>query len=390
MALNFSDKGITNSVSRLTFNGPNLQPIKDWSERTINGVTCSVSDGVGYLNGTSTAGSWQRIETGSITLSAGTYTIYFFTNFIQLDDGKNRLAYIGIGLRNSAHEDLFHFNGAGYKTFTLSGTETFDIVFWWNTSGMIFSNTYVKSMVRQGGYNPSYKFNPYGPNNIVKKLIKDGLTVWCEPHLYTLVNTGRPSYIFRITSTEEPTGTTGSPPSGSTVFFRDGVEATWYEGETSESTSSVVPSSVATPVLTNLYTGSYGAYVENTNSFAVDAYYRLSNEGDEYTKKGTIAANTKATWVGLTHTEHVALYVYFRVAATKTTVTTTNTYYGNINGTNGGRHKGPVTPDGLQRWNYTGTVADDVVFTATKSTVSHTTTSSENVDSSVASLSMHR
>lgn len=376
MALEFNDL----EVSRLFFNGHNLQPIKDWSSRKINGVECSIQKGTGYLNGLSTAGSWQRVESQAITLSPGTYTLYFFTNW-----NSN---YIGLGLYNSNHQDLYQINTQRYKSFTLTSTETFDIIFWWNAGGFQFEGIYIQSMLKKGGYDPSVSFEPYGPNNIVKKLIKDGLTVWCEPHSYTLVNTGQPSYIFRITSTEEPTGTTGSPSSGSTVFFGDGVEATWYEGEISESVSSVVPSSVAAPVLRNVFTGSYGAYVKNTNSFAVDAYYRLSNGSSEYTKRTTIEANKESPWIGLTSEANVTLYVYFRVAGTKTTGTTTNTYYGNISGTKGSRSKGPVTPDGLQRWNYTGTVTDDVVFTATKTSESHTTTSSVNVDSSIVYLGL--
>ena len=218
MALKFNES----EVSRLFFNGQNLQPIKDWSSRKINGVECSIQKGTGYLNGLSTAGSWQRVQSQAITLSPGTYTLYFFTNW-----NSN---YIGLGLYNSNHQDLYQINTQRYKSFTLTATETFDIIFWWNAGGFQFENIYIQSMLKKGGYDPSVSFDPYGPNNTVKKLIKDGLTVWCEPHSYTLVNTGQPSYVFRITSTEEPTGTTGSPPSGSTVFFGDGVEAAWYEG----------------------------------------------------------------------------------------------------------------------------------------------------------------
>lgn len=159
MALKFNGS----TVNTIKYGGRNLQPIKDWSQRTINGVTCSIKDGVGYLNGTSTAGSWQQTEIGTIVLPAGTYTLYFFTNW----DSN----YIGLGLYNSNHQDLYQINTQRYKSFTLTSTETFNIVFWWQTSGMVFDNIWIKSMVRPGTYDPTTEYDQYGPDNSIANLI---------------------------------------------------------------------------------------------------------------------------------------------------------------------------------------------------------------------------
>jgi len=150
-----------NSVNTIKYSGRNLQPIKDWSERTINGVTCSIKDGVGYLNGTSTAGSWQQTEIGTIILPAGTYTIYFWTNFVQASDPQ-WLINIGLGLRNSAYDNLYICNTNKYRTFTLTEQQTFNIVFWWRVGGIVFDNIWIKSMVRPGTYDPSTEYDQYG------------------------------------------------------------------------------------------------------------------------------------------------------------------------------------------------------------------------------------
>ena len=139
MALRFNGS----AVNTIKYSGRNLQPIKDWSKRTINGVTCYIKDGVGYLNGTSTAGSWQQTEIGTVVLPAGTYTIYFWTNFVQTTDPQ-LLSKIGLGLRNSSYENLYPCNTNKYRTFTLTEQQTFNIVFWWHTGGMVFNNIWIK------------------------------------------------------------------------------------------------------------------------------------------------------------------------------------------------------------------------------------------------------
>lgn len=170
MALKYNNSP---NVRKIIFNGTNLQPINDWAERTIYNVDCSVSDGVGYLNNTSTAGSWQNISSNSITLPAGTYTLYFWTNWTGTG--------IGLGLYNSNHQDLYQINTQRYKTFTLTTEETFSIVFWWSTGSMAFNNTYIKSMVKSGTYDADTQFCAIAPNQEVNKVVKDGEVVWVRP-----------------------------------------------------------------------------------------------------------------------------------------------------------------------------------------------------------------
>lgn len=176
MALKYNNS----SVRAISFVGSNLQPIKDWSERTINGVTCSIRDGVGYLNGTSTAGSWQRTEIGTITLPAGTYTIYFWTNFVETA-GPQLLRFIGLGLWSSG-KDYYQCNTNKYRTFTLDAEETFSIAFWWQTDGMVFDNIWIKSMVREGAYDPTTQYVAYDPTpKVINKLIYNNTVAWCRP-----------------------------------------------------------------------------------------------------------------------------------------------------------------------------------------------------------------
>lgn len=177
MALKYNN----NSVRAISFIGSNLQPIKDWSERTINGVTCSIRDGVGYLNGTSTAGSWQQTEIGTIVLPAGTYTIYFWTNFVETGDPQ-LLRFIGLGLRNSSYDNLYPCNSNKYRTFTLTEQQTFNIVFWWQTDGMVFDNIWIKSMVKEGAYDPTTQYVAYDATpKPINKLIYNNTVAWCRP-----------------------------------------------------------------------------------------------------------------------------------------------------------------------------------------------------------------
>lgn len=136
----------------------NLQPIPEYADHTIFGVTFSVdTDGVLHLNGTSTNGSWHSITGSSFTLESGTYTIQWFTDYV-VPSGKN----IGFGLYNSSNADLYQFNSLRHKTFTLNSTQTFSVVVWWNTSGVSFDNVEVKSMVYSGAYDSTMKYEPYG------------------------------------------------------------------------------------------------------------------------------------------------------------------------------------------------------------------------------------
>ena len=376
------------TINTINYSGKNLQPIKDWSKRTINGVTCYIKDGVGYLNGTSTAGSWQQTEIGTIILPAGTYTIYFWTNFVQTTDPQ-LLSKIGLGLRNSAYDNLYQCNTNKYRTFTLTEQQTFNIVFWWQTDGMVFNNIWIKSMVRPGTYDPSTEYDQYGANNDVKMLKYNNTIVWCKPLTFTANASGVTGRYYKE-ATSEPTATTGTLSSGATIHYDDSLSIK-YNSEVKTSTSTTSPSSVKAPVLTNQYTGSYGVNVKNNNSFSVDVYCRVGNSGS-YSKKATLSANKSTSLVGLTHTEHTTAYVYFKASAKRTTTTTTNYY----SCTSSGIHKTKTIETPLS----TGDVAteikakaiDDVTITISNSSTSSptTSTSSTTIQSKTSQLTMHR
>ena len=384
MALRFNGS----AVNTIKYSGKNLQPIKDWSKRTINGVTCYIKDGVGYLNGTSTAGSWQQTEIGTIILPAGTYTIYFWTNFVETGDPQ-LLRFIGLGLRNSSYENLYPCNTNKYRTFTLTEQQTFNIVFWWQTDGMVFDNIWIKSMVRPGAYDPSTEYDQYGVDNDVKMLKYNDDIVWCKPLTFTASASGVTGIYYKE-ATSEPTATTGSISSGATIHYNDSLSIK-YKSEVKTSTSTTSPSNVKAPVLTNQYTGSYGVNVKNNNSFSVDVYCRVGSSGS-YSKKATLSANKSTSLVGLTHTEHTTVYVYFKASAKKT-ISTTTKYY---SCTSSGIHKTKTIETPLS----TGDVAteikakaiDNVTITISNSSTSSptTSTSSTTVKSATSQLTMTR
>ena len=384
MALRFNGS----AVNTIKYSGRNLQPIKDWSKRTINGVTCSIKDGVGYLNGTSTAGSWQQTEIGTIILPAGTYTIYFWTNFVQTTDPQ-LLSKIGLGLRNSAYENLYPCNTNKYRTFTLTEQQTFNIVFWWQTDGMVFDNIWIKSMVRPGAYDPSTEYDQYGADNDVKMLKYNNTIAWCKPLTFIASASGVTGTYYKE-ATSEPTATTGTLSSGATIHYNDSLSIK-YNSEVKTSTSTTNPSNVKAPVLTNQYTGSYGVNVKNNNSFSVDVYCRVGSSGS-YSKKATLSANKSTSLVGLTSTANTTAYVYFKASAKRTTSTTTKYY----SCASSGIHKTKTIETPLS----TGDVAteikakaiDNVTITISNSSTSSptTSTSSTTIQSATSQLTMHR
>ena len=511
MALRFNGS----AVNTIKYSGRNLQPIKDWSKRTINGVTCYIKDGVGYLNGTSTAGSWQQTEIGTIILPAGTYTIYFWTNFVQTSDPQ-LLSKIGLGLRNSSYENLYQCNTNKYRTFTLTEQQTFNIVFWWQVKGMVFDNIWIKSMVRPGAYDPSTEYDQYGidttsanlinyknisspkftdlgdgsfklnwgggvstitlpynsfktntqysftltslngakywaynmqwnysdgtserftsnqglnygtysytsatgktltsitwvinfeadfyglllnegqpksyVDNDVKMLKYNNNIVWCKPLTFTASASGVTGAYYKET-TSEPTATTGTLSSGATIHYNDSLSIK-YNSEVKTSTSTTSPSNVKAPVLTNLYTGSYGVSIKNNNSFSVDVYCRVGSSGS-YSKKTTLSTNKSTSLVGLTNTEHTTVYVYFKASATRTTSTTTKYYSCKSSGIQ--KTKTIETPlsSGDVATEIKANAIDNVTITISNSSTSSptTSTSSTTIQSKTSQLTMHR
>lgn len=390
MALKFNGS----TVNSITFNGRNLQPVKDWAERTINGVTCSIVDGVGHLNGTSTAGSWQQTEIGTIFLPPGTYTIYFWTNFVQTTTPQ-LLSKLGLGLRNTNHEDLYPCNVNKYHTFTINSPETFNIVFWWQSANMVFNNIWIKSMVTAGEYDSTTTFDRYPPNNQVKKLVYNGNIAWCKPYTFTLNKTGSSIYSCSITSVEEPTASTGSIANGDTIYYNSAAKFQFTEGSESSTSSTTNPSSVTAPVVTSKFTGSLGATIKNNNNFSVTAYYYIYRAGTRVPSSGynstTIAANSNVTLTGLasaSYANQTTIYVYFSASATVTNTTTTTTYSGSVTGL---RSKNTTSaPLGnLETITITGIVDDAVTFNVSKaSSSSVTSTSSTTIKSTTTSHSL--
>lgn len=384
MALRFNGS----AVNTVLYSGRNLQPIKDWSQRTINGVTCSIKDGVGYLNGTSTAGSWQQTEIGTIVLPAGTYTIYFWTNFVQTSDPQ-LLSKIGLGLRNSSYENLYPCNTNKYRTFTLTEQQTFNIVFWWQVKGMVFDNIWIKSMVRPGTYDPSTEYDQYGADNDVKMLKYNDDIVWCKPLTFTASASGVTGTYYKE-ATSEPTATTGIISSGATIHYNDSLSIK-YNSESKTSTSTTSPSNVKAPVLTNQYTGSYGISVKNNNSFSVDVYCRVGSSGS-YSKKATLSANKSTSLVSLTSTENTTAYVYFKASATRTTKTTTKYYSCTSSGIQKTRTIETPLATGDVATEIKAEAIDNVTITISNTSTSspNTSTSSTTIQSATSQLTMHR
>lgn len=126
--------------------GDNLLPITDVSERTINGVTFYVSNGTFYLSGTSTSGSWHKVPNYTFTLEPGVYTAYFYNNYTASPQ------QVSIGVWNNAHDNFYFPNSGMYRTITVTSTETFSLILWWQISDMTFDNTWAKVMICKGPY----------------------------------------------------------------------------------------------------------------------------------------------------------------------------------------------------------------------------------------------
>jgi hypothetical protein len=225
-------------------------------------------------------------------------------------------------------------------------------------------------------------------DNDVKMLKYNNQIVWCKPLTFTASASGVTGTYYKE-STSEPTASTGTLSSGATIHYNDSLSIK-YISENKTSTSTVSPSSATAPVLTNLYTGSYGVSVKNNNSFAVDVYCKVGS--GSYSKKATLSANQSTSLVGLTSTANKTVYVYFKASATRTTTTTTKYY--------------SCTSSGIQRTRTietplsTGDVATEIIATAIDNvsiTISNTSTSSPStatssttIQSSTSQLAMHR
>lgn len=376
MALEFNES----EVSRLLFSGQNLQPIKDWSSREINGVVCSIQKGTGYLNGLSTAGSWQRVESQAISLSPGTYTLYFFTNW-----NSN---YIGLGLYNSNHQDLYQINTQRYKSFTLTSTETFDIIFWWNDSGFRFENIYIQSMLKRGEYDPSVSFDPYGPDNEVMTLIKDGEVVWKKPFTFSTSFSGVQSsdWSARVVSTQEPTSSPRDIASGSRIYFDDSVSFTCLDGVRTRVTTYWEYSgelSVSSTDVSSLFTGNYGFTYTNNNDTTVTVYWyaeyypdpnnpygtKTRTPSSGWSNAGNVASSQARSVTGCIPAISAGRNIYIKVSKVdyQRQDTNTNTYSGgDASGITNKNTSTTIVEPNLNRKTITGVVDDNVVLSLTR------------------------
>lgn len=375
MALEFDGQG----VSRLIFSGHNLQPIKDWTEREINGVVCSIQQGVGYLNGLSTAGSWQRTQSQAITLTPGTYTLYFFTNWTS--------NYIGLGLYNSNHQDLYQINTQRYRSFTLTSTETFDIIFWWNAGGFQFEDIYIQSMLKRGGYDPNVVFDPYGPDNEVNTLIKDGVVVWKKPFVFNTNFSGVESldWSARVVSTQEPTASARSIVSGSKIYFDDSMSFTCLDGQRTRVTTYWEYDgslTISDSDLTSMFTGSYGFRYVNNNDVTVTVswyadYYPSSapygpktrNPSSGWNSAGTVVSGGAKTVTGCMPADTVSRNIYIKVSYVdhQRQDTNVNTYSGgDVSGLVDKSTSTSVVETGLNQKTITGTANSNVVLSLTR------------------------
>lgn len=394
MALEFDEQG----VSRLLFSGHNLQPIKDWTEREINGVVCSIQQGTGYLKGLSTAGSWQRTQSQAITLTPGTYTLYFFTNWTS--------NYIGLGLYNSNHQDLYQINTQRYKSFTLASTETFDIIFWWNAGGFQFEDIYIQSMLKKGGYDPNVVFDPYGPDNEVNTLIKDGVVVWEKPFVFNTNFSGVESldWSARVASTQEPTSSARSIVSGSKIYFDDSMSFTCLDGQRTRVTTYWEYDgslTISDSDLTSMFTGSYGFKYVNNNDITVTVswyadYYPSSapygpktrNPSSGWGDAGIVASGGTKTVTGCIPVNTVSRNIYIKVSCVdhQRQDTNVNTYSGgDVSGLADKNTSTSVVETGLNQKTITGTANNNVILSLTRvdSSTSQRTGTTRTIESNI-------
>lgn len=145
-------------------------------------------------------------------------------------------------------------------------------------------------------------------------------------------------YSATITDTQEPTASTGDISNNSVIHFNDNLSLSFSKGTESSSTTTynTTLSSLTAPVLIKVYTGSFGAVVQNNNSISVTAQYYMEYYNTRTPSSGyrttTIAANGSASLTGLTSQQNTTLYVFFGATKTATTTTHTRTYNATISG----------------------------------------------------------
>jgi hypothetical protein len=224
----------------------------------------------------------------------------------------------------------------------------------------------------------------------VKQIVKDGTTVWCKP--YTFTKSGEGSYSASISSTSEPTASTGDITSGDTIHYDDELTISYSKGtETSQTTTyNTTLTSLTAPVLTKVYTGSFGATAKNNNSISVTAKYYMKYGNTRTPSSGyrtkTIAANATGSLTGLTSQQNTTLYVFFEATKTATTTTHTRTYNATISGLDNVVSRDTYETSTMVTRTTTGNATANVNIDVTVVDSENSSTSSSTLSSSTASV----
>ena len=224
----------------------------------------------------------------------------------------------------------------------------------------------------------------------VKQIIKDGTSVWCKEYTFTKRDSG--SYSASISSTSEPTASTGDITSGDTIHYNDKLNVSYLKGTETSQTTTYNPniSSLSAPVLRKLYTGQFGAYVKNNNSVQVTAKYYMKYGSTRTPSSGyttrTIAANTEISLAGITSQQNTDLYVFFEVTRQETTTTTTTTYSGLVGGLSDMISRDSYETSTMVTRTTTGTVVSNVIATISELTSTNTSTDTSSITSSTSDI----
>lgn len=165
--------------------------------------------------------------------------------------------------------------------------------------------------------------------NDVKRVIKDGVVVWCKPYSARVADIDNGE--IKILSSEEPSAVIGTGFTNGTVYYGDTVQCTWNGG--TESTSTIVPSpiSLSVPELTDAFQGSVNCTIKNNNSYSAKYYWyamcqassgpvRIPSSG--YYGGSTLApsASTTVYVASAGKYSYVMINVYFVITGSKTDV----------------------------------------------------------------------
>lgn len=102
----------------------------------------------------------------------------------------------------------------------------------------------------------------------VKKIVKDGDTVWCKEYSFALTLMGGATASASISTTDEPTASTGDISNGDIIHYDDYLTISFLNGSTSTTETWWAYDGDLTLTLSNItryFTGSYGFKLTNNN-----------------------------------------------------------------------------------------------------------------------------